>query len=258
MRVSLLILFFFLIAGCAAPALRIQEDPSLPKLTVVTFNVNYSLAGDSETLKAIGSVAADLILLQETTPEWELVTRREYGSRFPHVKFWHDHREGGLAVLSKYKISKAEILESPVGRYPAVRLEVSTPLGNLQILNIHLHPPVTKGGNHFAGYFTTFGIRLKEMKSFFQRLDPMLPTIVAGDFNEESDGSAIQLLIKEGFLRANPGKDTWRYKTIFGTLRRALDHVMYRQLSLVSSRVLSKGKSDHLPLVSEFQAPRVK
>jgi endonuclease/exonuclease/phosphatase family metal-dependent hydrolase len=248
---------------------------------VLTYNVNYGLAGDADTLAAIVGTGADLILLQETTPAWERILRRALSAQYPHMTFHHRGGAGGQAMLSRLPVRAVEFYP-PAGEgwFPAGRIVVETAFGPLQALNVHLRPPVSDGGSFLSGYFTTRRVRAQEIEVFFARLDPALPTLVAGDFNEEPDGRVTAFLTSKGMITALPrfaprsqsvepskgstppttgsgGQSppsptwTWRWDTGVGTLHKQLDHVVHdRRLEPRSVTVLDAGRSDHLPVLA--------
>lgn len=246
--------------GCTT-ALRTPRTPSGPALRVMTFNVNFGLGGDPATLAAISLGQADLICLQETTPAWEEALRRELSGRYPHMAFKHHQAAGGLAVLSRFPFEDMGTRASPVGWFPAWRVMVSSPLGAVQVLLVHLHPPVSESGSVISGYFTTPSVRRTEMADFAALISPELPTLVVGDFNEDSDGRAVALLNKRGF-RSVLGEfqrdtDTWRWHTSLGQIRHTLDHIIYDpRLDPLDARVLRVGRSDHWPVLATFQKRR--
>jgi endonuclease/exonuclease/phosphatase (EEP) superfamily protein YafD len=168
------------------PPPRSPATASGPQLRLLTYNVNYGLAGDQTTVAAIRDADADLALLQETNVAWEQAIRRALGDRYPAMLFKHRGGGGGLAVLSRRPIAEAEII-APIaeGWFPAGRVVVDTAFGPLQALNVHLRPPVSDGGSFVSGHFTTPAVRLREIQSFVTKLKPALPTVIAGDFNEE-------------------------------------------------------------------------
>jgi endonuclease/exonuclease/phosphatase (EEP) superfamily protein YafD len=135
------------------PRLATAESPSFE---VMTYNVNYGIAGDASTLSAIRSEQADLVVLQETTPEWEASLREELSSDYPHMAFRHAPGAGGVAALSKSVFQERELIAPPSGGwFPAWRLLVSSPLGSVQVLCVHLRPQLSEGGSFISGYFTT-------------------------------------------------------------------------------------------------------
>jgi endonuclease/exonuclease/phosphatase (EEP) superfamily protein YafD len=124
----------------------------------------------------------------------------------------------------------------------------------VQALDVHLRPPMSDGGSWVAGYFSTRDDRREEIAAFFTALDPGLPTIIAGDFNEDAQGRAIAFLADKGLRSALPQVDprakTWRWQTKLGKLRMMLDHVVYGPgLELRGAEVLDRGTSDHLPVL---------
>jgi len=77
-----------LVAVCGACAERRQPRPASTgkdSVLVMTYNVNFGLAGDPETLEAIRSADADLVFLQETDATWERSLRSLAHGRYPHV-----------------------------------------------------------------------------------------------------------------------------------------------------------------------------
>ena len=170
--------------------------------------------------------------------------------------FKHRGGAGGMAVLSRLPLVETEFLPpTGDGWFPAARVVVQTAFGRLQALSVHLHPPVSEGGSFISGHFTTPAVRAGEIETFFARLEPALPTLIAGDFNEEEDGNVMKFLTGKGMLSAlqrfAPDQPTWRWDTAVGTLHRQLDHVVYdRRLEVVSAEIRVAGRSDHLPVIA--------
>jgi endonuclease/exonuclease/phosphatase family metal-dependent hydrolase len=97
---------------------------------------------------------------------------------------------------------------------------------------------------------------------FAARLDPDLPTLIGGDFNESTSTGATEMLAERGFVDAlheiDPDARTWRWPTSVGDLESALDRVLVRPrdgLEPIDAEVLKKGRSDHLPVVTVFELP---
>ena len=96
--------------GCAARPTRVAADlpPDVSLLNLLTYNVNYALAGDEPTLGAVAQADADVVCLQETTPEWESILRTNLARQFPHMEFKHSPGAGGLGVLAKLPIESVQ------------------------------------------------------------------------------------------------------------------------------------------------------
>jgi endonuclease/exonuclease/phosphatase (EEP) superfamily protein YafD len=132
---------------------------------------------------------------------------------------------------------------------------LETAIGRVQLLNVHLRPAVSDGGSYLSGAYSTPAIRETEIDTFYDRLSPDLPTIIAGDFNEEYDGKAVRFLLGKGMVSAlrryAPGQPTWRWDISVATLHWQLDHVFYDgRLDVLSAEVREAGRSDHLPVVA--------
>lgn len=259
-----LVLFGLLQAACAHAPVAEHPHPidGLAVLRLLTYNVNFGIAGDADTMAAIHDASADLVLLQETNVEWERALRREFAGEFPHMTFKHRGGAGGLAVLSRQAPVQIEFLPAAQGGgwFPAVRVVVDSRLGRVQVLGVHLRPAVSEGGSWVSGHFSTPSVRSAEIRSFCARLSPALPTVVAGDFNEEEDGDAARFLVEQGFrsalARYAPDRFTWRWPTVVGELHKQLDHVFYDgKLDVLFAEVRTAGRSDHLPVVAVI-APR--
>jgi endonuclease/exonuclease/phosphatase family metal-dependent hydrolase len=225
-----------------------------PELRVLTFNINYGVGEDPRNIAAVADADADLVLLQETTDESELAFREALSGRYPHMLFRYCCNAGGLGVLSKHPIREQQYLEPTVGWFPAWRVVIDSPLGPVQALDVHLRPPMSDRGSWVAGYFSTRDVRRDEIEALWGAMDPALPTIVAGDFNEDAGGRAIAYLAEQGLRSAlpqvRPRAKTWHWQTKVGTLRMMLDHVVYGdELVLRSAEVIEQGTSDHWPVL---------
>jgi len=257
--VPVLLVFSVTWLSCFKPSRQPQVPPAgMAYITVLTYNVNFGLGGDPEGLQAIEDIDADVVFLQETTPEWEQAIRQRLAGRYPHMAFRHCCGAGGLAVLSKLPVTPREYERSKAGWFPAWRFVVQAPFGPLQVLAVHLRPPVSDSGSVVSGYFSTPSIREAEVKQFYSLLDPNLPTLVVGDLNENRRGKAVAYLKGRGFRSVlneyRSSNDTWRWKTSVGTVHAELDHLLYNhKLEPLDARVEHRGRSDHWPVVGLFK-----
>jgi endonuclease/exonuclease/phosphatase (EEP) superfamily protein YafD len=252
--------------GCGHPQTNAQAPgkPAADELRVLSYNVNFGLAGDMQEITAVGPVMADVVFLQETNAEWEAAFVDTFSRRYPHHRF--DAPEsmpaGGMGVLSRFPIESIEKLPSHGGFFFAWRVVLQTNLGRVQVLNVHLRPPISDGGSWLAGYFSTRENRLEEIEYHLARIDRALPTLVVGDFNEEGDGLALQRLGEVGFDDAiahfAPKQRTWEWKLPSGiTLHFQLDHVLYdARLEPLQAHVVEAGRSDHKPVWADFALVR--
>jgi endonuclease/exonuclease/phosphatase (EEP) superfamily protein YafD len=243
---------------------RAAADPGA-ELLVMSYNLNFGVAGDEGTIALIRAGGADLVFLQETNEPWERAIRARLADMYPHIAFRHaSRRAGGLGFLSRYPLDLEQHAESPIGWFPAWRAVLDGPLGRVQLLNLHLRPPGRDGGSYLRGYMTSQGPRLEEARAHAALLDPALPAIIAGDFNEDAHGRSVRFLAERGFASALPrfqqAAPTWRWETPMGVVRWQLDHILTDEaLEARAAWVMDGGASDHLPVlarVARRAAPR--
>ncbi len=242
-----------------------SADPAPRTLRVMTYNVEFDNPDLAATLDAIAAGDADVVVLQEITQRWQDALGKRFAKTYPQQQFHlHARGPGGLAILSKLPIASRESTDSPTpGWFPADRMIVRAPFGDVQIVNVHLRPAIDQG-SWLRGYLTTPPLRLAEIKAHWKPADGKLPTIVAGDFNEDATGSAVQFLEAQGLsLAPASGPPTWHLVSSAGgkpteLMSSDLDHVLVRGLVARAGKVLDAGTSDHRPVVVTLAPPDAK
>ncbi|NVB79545.1 MAG: hypothetical protein HOV81_14205 [Kofleriaceae bacterium] len=235
--------------------------PAPSQMRVMSYNVNFGIAGDPSTIEAIASAKPDIVLLQETNEAWQFAIATRLGEDYPYRQFadpigWP---AGGMGLLSRYPIVTIETLPPPTGAlFFAWRIVLDTKLGRVQLLDVHLRPPMSNNGSWVVGYWSTRDDRLREVEYHHAALDPKLPTIIAGDFNEEGDGKAIAFLRDHGFgdaIATFAGTTrTWEWPVGGITLRFQLDHILHDDRFVpVRAAVVEAGRSDHKPVWADFE-----
>lgn len=258
MRTSLSIASALLASACAStPCPLPRAATASPAITLATYNVNFGLAADPETLAAIAGTRADVVLLQETNARWERSIRGALGGVYPHMVFVEpsDRPAGGSAILSRYPIESVDRSASAVGWFDALRAVIHTEQGALQVLNVHLKPPI-EGSDPLIGAFTTPPARAREMRRHVRGLRSDLPTIVAGDFNEAA-GGGIEVLARERGMRDAFGGaacTTWHWRVSSVQVHQQLDHVVHdERIEVLDVGVMPAGRSDHDPVVARLR-----
>ena len=241
--------------GRFAPSSAPTTSPSLG-LSILTYNVEFNHGTPAATIDAIADANADIICLQESNQDWEGAIRSRFLSDFTEMRFQPPppNDPGGLAVLSKFPIeSVTKLAPGERGWFPACLAIVATPAGRVQILNVHLRPLISDGGSRVKGFLTVESMHRAEIESLQRQLDPNLPTLIVGDFNEGNDGKATQWLAALGFTDVLPHFDrdtpTW-HGSVYGVKTSYRDdHVMVTKgLTCTDARVLQRGASDHYPV----------
>jgi endonuclease/exonuclease/phosphatase family metal-dependent hydrolase len=217
-------------------------------MRLASYNVNFGRPGHPRTLGAIRALDADIVFLQETNPAWERALGALTGYR--HVyRHWRRGRAGGHGLLTRHPVRSEEVLDAPTGWFPAWRVVLELGGGPLQVLSVHLRPGFSLGRGFHRSFFATAAVRRHEIETHERRLDPALPTLILGDFNEDR-GAALDYLGARGYRLADPAAPTWR----FLHWRRRYDHIFAGPgVDVGAARVVTAGASDHLPLCADVK-----
>ncbi len=246
-----------LLCGCRST--RQAEAPDGPHLRVLTYNVNWGAPEAETAAQIIRESRADVVCLQETTPQWEGFLRAALRREYPFAEFRNSKGRmgGGLAFLSKVPAREIAYVPSESSWFDGWIMGFETSIGTVQVLNVHLRPPVSDSGSWVSGYISTRDDRVREMDRFWSHRRDGVPTLVAGDFNDGENSRVLHWLEQRGTANALPQFDrrtpTWKWQTSVATLSRRMDHVVYSpELHCHSARVISAGASDHFPVEAIF------
>jgi len=244
-------------SGCRAT--RIAETPIGLHFRILTYNVNWGEPSPDAAAKIIRESGAEIVCLQETTPEWERFLRSALPHEYSFAEFRNSKSRmgGGLAFISRIPGREVAYIPSETGWFDGWIKAFDTAIGPVQVLNVHLRPPVSDSGSWVRGYLSTGDDRLREMERFYGQRRLGLPMIVAGDFNDREHSPVIQWLNSKGMINALPEFDrhtpTWHWRYGLVSLSRRMDHVVYApELHCCSARVIQAGTSDHFPVEAVF------
>lgn len=256
-RCIMLVALLALAAGCRS--VRQAEVPAGTRFQILTYNVNWGAPRPELTVEILKQSGADIVCLQETTPEWERFLRRELARDYSFADFQHSltRMGGGLAFLSRLPMQEVAHIPSDTGWFDGWIMEFKTAVGAVQVLNVHLRPPISESGSWISGYVSTGDDRLREMERFYSQRRADLPMVVVGDFNDRDDSSVITWLKREGMANALPEFDrytpTWQWRSGIFSFSRRMDHIVYSpELRCCSARVIQAGASDHYPVEAVF------
>lgn len=246
--------------GCGPRPLEPRDPtPGVPHFVVQTFNVEFEHWGDPATVEAVGHENADIVCLQEVTYDWERVIRKRYASQYPNMIFYPNGGTGGLAALSRYPLEDLGLRPGPNGWHPAWHFLVHTPMGPVQVLNVHLRSVLSGRSSSVSAYVNVSSDHQQEIQLFTADCSTTSPTLVVGDFNEEPGGSAIRYLENEGFQDAlwlyHPGQWTWHHPSLGDQFAKAFDHILFDSaFEPLNSWVTRRGNSDHIPVLAHLEA----
>jgi endonuclease/exonuclease/phosphatase (EEP) superfamily protein YafD len=115
----------------------------------------------------------DVVLVLEADPGFEAGINA-LSEEFPHHLARLDDSPFGIALLSRYPLYEAQILE-PIGPdFPALEAHIIAPGGPLRLIGIHPPPPLNR---------ELAGLRDRFMAELASRIESEEATLVSGDFN---------------------------------------------------------------------------
>jgi endonuclease/exonuclease/phosphatase family metal-dependent hydrolase len=250
--------------GCGPRPLSPRDpDAGAHHFLFQSYNILDDGNGDPSTLEVIGRSNADIIAIQEMTPDWETAIEGRYAQRYPYRMF-KIGGAAGMGIMSRFPVRDGGWHAGPNGWHPAWHFLVDTPGGTIDVLNVHLRNATSDNGGTVASYFATPEDHLYEIKYFTEaRPEPAMPTIIAGDFNEGPDGAAVTYLEQAGYSNVlplfHPGQPTWRYHSVGNQFTQELDHVLFDSAFVpLDAWVVNAGASDHLAVVAHLEfAPKL-
>lgn len=255
-QIPIAVLIISTIAGCgphSVPNFVCEESC----LRIVTYNVNWGVVNPQNVVDYIAGSDADIIFLQETHSRWEAILRTNLKNLYQHCVFKDWPGAGGIAIISRYQLDNVTLIKPIDGWFPAILTNVVSPLGRIQCLNVHLKPPLSeKGSVNASAYYQAPDIHLKELQGFMKKTNADMPLIIAGDFNENESGKAIQWLIEQDFTDALSTYDTysktWLWKTSVGIkLKNRYDHILFnKDMDCIGALVQKVEASDHMPVLA--------
>jgi len=260
-RVLILTALVTLGAGCRS--VQQAESPAGPHFQILTYNVNWGAPRPEFAAEIIKQSEADIVCLQETTPEWERFLRRGLASDYSFAEFRNSTTRmgGGLAFLSRVPMREIAYVPSDTGWFDGRIMEFKTAVGPVQVLNVHLRPPISDSGSWIKGYLSTGDERLREMERFYSHRQAGPPMVVVGDFNDSEDSAVVKWLQSKSMVNALSEFDrytpTWRWRSGILSFSRRMDHIIYSpELLCCSARVIQAGASDHYPVEAVFASSR--
>ncbi|MFO0782125.1 MAG: endonuclease/exonuclease/phosphatase family protein [Phycisphaerales bacterium] len=234
------------------PAERAPDE----QLRVASFNALVSNAPSEEKLRWLVDTHADVLCVVECNTPWlaALKQARENGQLvWPHcIAQAHDDAAIGIAILSRFPLEQAQILQLPGARNLHAVATAVTPGGSVRVLAVHPMSPVS---------IRCVGMRNDELAWLAGMCAASsAPTLVVGDFNETPYGRAFaQFVDTTGYASARnvagvcptwPGQLAREHLPMLAGI--PIDHVlMSRHFAPVQMQVGPYLGSDHLPVVAD-------
>jgi vancomycin resistance protein VanJ len=232
----------------------------------MTYNVTRGDPGVEQILSIIQSENADVVALQEVSPELAEAVA-QLSDRYSYMAL-HPTPDGyaGSAVLSRYPLSGDEVFPLVEGAHLFQQVAIDVRGAEIHLLNVHLQPPrlpVRRGGSRIlvpSGYDTSTQDR--ELERLFREMEKLDgPMIVVGDFNMTDQSPGYRELTKNledayreagwGFGHTFPDVQVRSIATPLPVVR--IDYVFHtHDMAALRAYVGDRGGPNHRFLVAEL------
>jgi endonuclease/exonuclease/phosphatase (EEP) superfamily protein YafD len=233
------------------------EKPTVPTTALRVLSANLGMGrADPRAVVALASQSADVVVLQEMTPEVATaMSAAGLDAAFPHRAIDPRPMAAGIGVWSRHPIvSSASVsgyqmpMLSAQIRVPGVRFDAT-------VLAVHLAAPWVQPLRWFRGDIEKLPTTLGELA----RIAGSGAVIVAGDLNATYDMRPFRRLLEEGYRdaaeQAGAGltltypSRPWRRPVV------GIDHVLVRNCSAAAAQVVTVPGSDHRGLATVIDLP---
>jgi endonuclease/exonuclease/phosphatase family metal-dependent hydrolase len=243
-------------------------EAAAQSIRVATFNVNWGNQHGDRMLEAIAAAKADILCLQETTPQAERFLKPRLADRYPEfhvVGHEGDYYAERFVFASRVKPLALKFHPPEAGLFGFYVATFRIEGREVCVVNVHLAPVVIEPESRMLDAMNALADfeerHAKEIEAILAAIDPEKPTIIAGDFNSVSTFKAPQRLLEKGFIDsfASMHDDadhhaTWKWPTRPLPLALRIDYLFHTpHFETTASEILRDGGSDHYPLVSELK-----
>ena len=240
---------------------------SVPKFCIATYNINWGNPDLPTMAGTIRAAEADVVCLQETTPESELFLRQQFGNEYPEIRFVGDdgaYRAERFGILSQLPIVECDYHERREGLFGFWIIDVRLDDRTIRLANVHLTPfdIDSEGGVPiWVAMQAVEDVHETEIQRVLESTSGRDPTIVLGDFNSTVWMAAPTALVEHGYvdsfaaLHEQPESEaTWHWFLGDVELQARIDYIFSsRHFRAVDSQIVASEASDHHLLYTRFE-----
>jgi endonuclease/exonuclease/phosphatase (EEP) superfamily protein YafD len=240
-----------ILPGRTASANAVTPTCGGPALRIVSANVRFTNEMHAPFVDYLSRSDADVIALQEVTPEWDAALAPLY-DRYPHRRVLPRTDPYGMALLSRWPLGQGAGTADFAGDgLPS--LVATLKLADereVRVIAMHTHWPITRGLQQQRD-------RSLHAAAQLAAADPV-PTVLAGDLNLTPYAPAFARLLDESGLRDALEDVAWRptWHAGFWPLALPIDHMLVsRDACVVAYEIGPDVGSDHQPLAVTLRLP---
>ncbi len=220
-----------------------------PPLRIATVNLYFRNDQYEPLLNWLASQSADVVVLQELTPQWAAALTALDG--YPHRKLLARTDPYGIAIISRWPLLEVQEADLAEDGLPSLFGRVVVGGSALNVLAMHTHTPLTPGLARARDAALARGAR---------RISTMPgPAIAAGDLNLTSFSPVFGQFLEAAGLRDVFAGLGWRptWQAGFWPLALRIDHILVSPELCVSNATVGPAfGSDHRPVVAQLHLAR--
>jgi len=173
------------------PSLDAVVATGAPDLRIAHLNVLQPNARHADVLMAIRHADADLVSVQEVSPQWAAALRTGLGDEYSYQLVTPRTNCYGIALFSRLPLRKAQVIV--LAGAPFIEAEVEADGGRVRVFIAHATSPGSPG---------QFFRRNAQLGALAERIaDGALPTVLIGDLNTVHWDDAYRRLCADSGLR---------------------------------------------------------
>ena len=200
---------------------------------------------DPEAVARLAREHADVIAVQELTPELAEALSSALAQDFPHCEQRPKERASGVGLWSRYPITASGADGSFTRGFLWARIRLPGTDAEPTFISTHMPPP--------RSAFPSWRADIVRLGPTLRELPATGPVIAGGDLNATPDVVEFRRLLGSGGYRSGAAQaGAGRIRTYPNHLRRygippmlALDHVLTRKATVTAIRAVAVAGSDH-------------
>jgi len=226
------------------PVLLASDGGTGPALRIAHMNVLQPNARHAEVVRSALASDADVICVQEVSPEWARALITGLGGSYPYQHIEPRTNCYGIALFSREPFTSVRTLV--VQGSPFVEAIVRVGERSIRVLAVHASSPIS------YAHFQRRNAQLAALASNVAANDT--PTVVVGDLNTVHWDQAYARFCTRSGLRPLAGAELRSWPSVGPVALIPIDHVLVsRDLAFIALKTFKLPGSDHRGLLAELQ-----
>lgn len=201
---------------------------------------------DPAAVTALAAEHADILAVQELTPELSAALSRALAADFPYSALRPRDRAAGVGLWSRYPITASGSDESFSRGLIYARVQVPGVDAETIVLSTHMPPP--------RSAFASWRTDITRLGPVLRELPDDGPIVIGADLNASPDVREFRQLLTDGYrdgaAQAGAGLTRTHPSNVIIPPLLAVDHIITRDATVTSLRTVEVAGSDHLALAA--------